>query len=647
MLAVLQSPPIIARHGYSYEDPAMLVDTAVIRRGRDRDAEAGEIGQRGGVAHPSSWREGLDRLLQCWALDQALPGDQRRIDAERGRIFGRVALAASEILEFCRHFETPPAPEQWPALLRVLARQFLTPGGETAAAVNEAADWLRSLIDRFELRAPLAAGSIAAFLQRRVAARSPGRGFLRGGATISAMMPMRNVPFRIVCLLGMNEGEFPRQHSERAINLLSRHPRPGDPSRRLEDRLVFLEALLAARDWLYISHSGQDAGGLSAPAPPAYPVQELSRLLDGLVEIRHPLTAWDPRYFQAAKQRGALPGEVSPARLEAARAMQQGARSEPTNWTPLYCFENENPVQTRWQFDELVRALQNPAQTWLRSLRIGLCSLDRDRTESVDEFETWAATDEAPAAANALLQYQLRERSLYALLEGRKAAELLAEIAADPRLPAGSLGQALAAQAISEAAVLVKATGAKLRTETLSFCRDVDGQTIHGTARLHRTGKTYLRLSAGRLNARRRLEAALLFAALQIEGDCLMFNKESEALRLFTDGKKGDPLLKLALRLASETNRRFVPFFPESAYTYYSERSAGKTEKQALFVAQARFQPAHNGPFSESADPALRFLLGEDDIFDPLTGLLDEFREIAMQLWSAVDAVMIEVDDGE
>ena len=70
-------------------------------------------------------------------------------------------------------------------------------------------------------------------------------------------MPMRAIPFRTVCLLGLNDGDYPRQTLDMSYDLIQRFPRCGDRSRRDDDRYLFLEALESARECLHLSYVGR------------------------------------------------------------------------------------------------------------------------------------------------------------------------------------------------------------------------------------------------------------------------------------------------------------------------------------------------------------------------------------------------------
>lgn len=182
---------------------------------------------------------------------------------------------------------------------------------------------------------------ITAWLKNSVNERKSSTGFLRGQLTFCSMLPMRSIPFKVIALLGMNDGEFPKLDRSPAFDLLARHFRKGDRSRRADDRYQFLEVLLSARRQLLVFYQGQSLNH-NQPIPPSVVVNELLEVLEnhygltGLV-VKHPMQAFSPRYFsgeaglfsfseangriaQALQQRYSQPEPPSPwwqGRLEA------------------------------------------------------------------------------------------------------------------------------------------------------------------------------------------------------------------------------------------------------------------------------------------------------------------------------------------
>jgi len=153
-----------------------------------------------------------------------------------------------------------------------------------------------------------------------------GRRFRAGGVTFCTLLPMRAIPFEVVCLLGMNDGDYPRRGSRSDFDLMGRpgHQRPGDRSRRDDDRQLMLEALLSARRVLYVSWAGRSVRD-NSEQPPSVLVSQLRDYLAagwgsavlGARTCEHPLQPFSRRYFEAPA-RGAG-GAAGPALFTHAR----------------------------------------------------------------------------------------------------------------------------------------------------------------------------------------------------------------------------------------------------------------------------------------------------------------------------------------
>jgi exodeoxyribonuclease V gamma subunit len=103
---------------------------------------------------------------------------------------------------------------------------------------------------------PVSLAVISAWLEGRVEKTVSANGFLRGQLTFCSMLPMRSIPFKVIALLGMNEGEFPHVDHHLTFDLLGKDFKPGDRSRRADDRYQFLEILLSVRKQLIITYIG-------------------------------------------------------------------------------------------------------------------------------------------------------------------------------------------------------------------------------------------------------------------------------------------------------------------------------------------------------------------------------------------------------
>jgi exodeoxyribonuclease V gamma subunit len=207
----------------------------------------------------------------------------------------------------------PVSPAQWFARARTLLQTFFDPADEDdrqmRAALDAALDrWLDDCEDA-GFAAPVTLPVLREGWLAGVDEPSLNSRFLGGGVVFCTLMPMRAIPFEVVCLLGMNDGDYPRRapRSDFDLMALPGQHRPGDRARRDDDRMLMLEALLAARRVLSISWAGRSVRDNTAQ-PPSVLVSQLRDHLAagwgegvvGRLTTEHPLQPFSRRYFEAA-----------------------------------------------------------------------------------------------------------------------------------------------------------------------------------------------------------------------------------------------------------------------------------------------------------------------------------------------------------
>jgi exodeoxyribonuclease V gamma subunit len=255
-------------------------------------------------------------------------------------------------------------------------------------------------------------------------------------------MPMRSIPFEVVCLLGMNDGDYPRSTTRSDFDLmgLPGQSRPGDRSRRDDDRQLMLEAVLSARRVLYISWTGRNARD-NSELPPSVLVSQLRDHLQAgwsgpvLADrtIEHPLQPFSRRYFEG----GAL---FTHAREW--RAAHEGRDGDAHAFVPVP-LERTVPLS----IDALLAFLRHPVREFFRR-RLGVVFSDRD---AVPE-------DEETFSLDGLEEYQLvreliadpGDGDVQALLSRRADALQRAG-----RLPIGALGERRQAELVQSVAPML------------------------------------------------------------------------------------------------------------------------------------------------------------------------------------------------
>lgn len=152
-------------------------------------------------------------------------------------------------------------------------------------------------------------------LQDALAAAPERQRFLMGGITFCGMVPQRAIPFDVVCVLGLDEGAFPRNPSDGGIDLMARIRRAGDRDVPADDRYLFLETVMSARKRLHLSYIGQGVrdGKSRNPAAPLAELMAELELHAGIApddahdktqrpwRVQHPLQPFDACYFDGTR----------------------------------------------------------------------------------------------------------------------------------------------------------------------------------------------------------------------------------------------------------------------------------------------------------------------------------------------------------
>jgi exodeoxyribonuclease V gamma subunit len=316
--ALLEVPAIAARFGLAPEDLPRLnqwMAGAGIRWGLDA-AQRADMGLAA-CGEQNSLVFGLRRILLGYGAGEgpAFQGIQpyAEVGGLSAGLAGSLADLAAALDAWWAGVATPATPAVWAERCRQLMSDFFAASHEVesltlAAAAAALNSWLEvCALAGFEAEIELAVvreawleGLDAPTLNRR---------FKAGGVTFCSLMPMRAVPFEVVCLLGMNDGDYPRRASRNDFDLmgLAGLARPGDRSRRDDDRQLMLEALLSARAKLYISWSGRSVRDNSEQPPSVLVSQLRDYLSSGWGEAvlkplttEHPLQPFSRRYFETA-----------------------------------------------------------------------------------------------------------------------------------------------------------------------------------------------------------------------------------------------------------------------------------------------------------------------------------------------------------
>ncbi|WP_137894929.1 exodeoxyribonuclease V subunit gamma [Ramlibacter sp. 2FC] len=388
-------------------------------------------------AEQNTWAFGLRRMLLGYATGggEAWQGvlPLAEVGGLGAQLVGRLAdwvdamsLSLQELRE-----DRPPA--QWLAQLQALLERFFAPSSEAEERLlrqlaEQLAQW-RRLCDEARLTQPLPLVVVREHWLAQIEAPGLQQRFFGGGVQFATLMPMRTIPFRVLCLLGMNDADYPRQAAPRDFDLMAQSWRPGDRSRREDDRYLFLEALLSAREKLYISWQGHRATD-NAELPPSVLVAQLqdalkARFAQPPTPRLQPLQAFSARYFEAGSSFFSYADDWQQALAERPEAAPAAAAAE------AEAEAANTPCPAELTLEALERLLRQPVEVYWRS-RLGV------RLEQPQE----AAPEDEPFALDGLAQYQIGQ----ALLQAPDSDLALAQLQLSGQLPMAAFGQRLAHQ---------------------------------------------------------------------------------------------------------------------------------------------------------------------------------------------------------
>ncbi|WP_256849857.1 exodeoxyribonuclease V subunit gamma [Pantoea sp. Fr-CA_6] len=398
------------------------------------------------VTGQHTWRFGLQRMLLGYAMEShngdwegILPYD------ESGGLVGELAGHLAELLSRLNHWRqllAEPRPlAAWLPMCRELLNAFFSPDAETEAALLLVEEQWQQLIEygmdaRFEEAIPVAL--LRDDLRSRLDQQRISQRFLAGQINFCTLMPMRSIPFQLVCLLGMNDGVYPRTLAPLGFDLMQQQSRKGDRSRRDDDRYLFLEAMISAQQQLYISYIGRAIQDNTERYPSVLVTELLDYIgqsfyLDGDGHLELDESAERVRmHLQHLHSRMPFAAEnfQPAARLQSfAREWLPAARGagqpQPDFVQPL-----EAPLIDALTLEAFLRFWRHPVRAWFHQ-RLGVSFW-------LEENEL---PDSEPFALDNLERYQINAQLLNALVEGEDTQRLYAHHRAAGNLPYGAFGE--------------------------------------------------------------------------------------------------------------------------------------------------------------------------------------------------------------
>ncbi|MDO3127237.1 exodeoxyribonuclease V subunit gamma [Mycobacteroides abscessus subsp. bolletii] len=610
VLNLAEATPVRMRFGFTDDDLDAItawVREANIRWGFDPEHRA----PYGVDFLHNTWRFGIDRILAGVAVSEdahawlgaTLPLDD--VSSNRVELAGRFAEFVARLHTTVTSLSGARPLDQW--------LTALSTGIEALA--EDAEDWpraqmLREFAEIQDAAVPISLqlSDIRALLDRHLAGRPTRANFRTGTLTVCTMVPMRSVPHRVVCLVGLDDGVFPRLGAVDGDDALARDPMTGERDIRSEDRQLLLDAIGAATETLVLTYTG--ANEYSGQArPPAVPLAELLDTLDittshpvrDQIHITHPLQPFDIRNVMPG---GVLPGHpftFDSTALIAARAAA-GARAERP---PFICGPLPAPDVTDVALTDLAAFFNHPIKGFFRALDYTL------------PWDVDGVSDDMPVEIDALEEWTVGDRLLADMLRGMTPADAQQAEWRRGTLPPGQLGWRRVSELRDRCAALAAETRGYRTDDSRAFDIDIDlggGRRVTGTVSPV-FGERLVSVTYSRLDAKHLLQSWIPLVALSAHDHqrewsavCIGRARRGPQPLVRSLGRPTDPLgvLRDLVAIYDAGRREPLPLPLKTSYAWaQARRDRDDPELQAGYRWRSGNFPG------EDADPAVERAFGK------------------------------------
>ncbi|MFD1622768.1 exodeoxyribonuclease V subunit gamma [Thalassotalea marina] len=266
IISWLRIASIQEKHQLCDEDLNKIVywlDKVHIHWGRDQAHKAEILGLEQ-ASNTFTWQYGIERLIQGIAYsDEEVIFDDvllcPNVESSDTLLLGKLLEVLERLQLFSQALTSPRTPTEWHLYLKSMVSSFYDDKYDSVDLIDKALEDLLTYCHDGEFDQPIELAIVREFLTNHFSQPDPGRQFMVGQVTFCSMVPMRSIPFKIIAVLGLNDGEFPRVRQPYSFDLMSQSAgRLGDRSRRGDDRYLFLEAIISARQALYLSYQGKN-----------------------------------------------------------------------------------------------------------------------------------------------------------------------------------------------------------------------------------------------------------------------------------------------------------------------------------------------------------------------------------------------------
>ncbi len=620
------------------------IQSSGIRWGRNA-AQRAELGLPAFAEH--TWEHGNSRLLLGYAMaddgsvfNELLPCEN--IEGTATELLGRWLDFQKQFFAALDELAAPRTLSDWANTLNKILDELFLPEREEEFAANAIRQILNSLREQqkssgFQEKVPFAV--ILERVMPKLTKEPSGRAILRGRVTFSGLNPMRNVPFRAVCVLGMDDQKFPRRPAPLSFDLMAAQPKTGDASRRDDDRYLFLEMLVAAREKFYLSYAGQSVSD-NSPRPPSVVVSELldylgtrfqlagtildaklqpqeTPLVSELLVTRHRLHGFNPAYFQADKNSRLF--SYSAADAEISRHIANRTKRDslkPFLTQPFAAPDAEAKIVS---IKDLQSFFQNPAKFFVQR------RLDFRLPEDEELL-----SDEEPFSVGGLNAFNFKQEIVEAFLDKRPLEKLLAAWQGGGQLPPGATGILAANDLLAKTQPLIESLQQRIGTaeKTRQLVKlQIGNFQLEGELPLFR-GVGVVHCRTAKIKPAAHLRLWIEHLALQLadlSGTKTSWLIAEDETWCFNEVPDAEKILQQLLEIYFLGLTKPLPFFPASSFAFASP----KGKKPPIEQAQEKWEGNEDDDFAKGDSQDPYFSLCFRNTANPLD---EEFEELAGQI---------------
>ncbi len=634
LLELLEVTALQTRFGISNDDLVILrrwVDQSGIRWGLDaQHQEQFNLPP----LHGNTWLFGLQRMLMGYAMPEALGVQEGILPYEP--VQGMNAVLAGQLASFidqaerlAQSLDKERSVEDWTSLIYTLIDTFFAPDEDDEYALKLVRDALEHLHEQLadaDHQQLLSRTIVVSYLNERLNNERSSQKFLAGQINFCTLMPMRSIPFKVVCLLGMNDGAYPRSIPPAGFDLIAKNSRRGDRSRRVDDRYLFLEALLSAQQQLYISYVGHRIQDNSERIPSVLVTELLDYCQQGFgltpeqLITEHSLQAFSPDQFLPGGRLFSYVHEWLPA------AANQGDQSKPFYQGQLPNQEEQAEIE----LSELLRFYINPCRHFCnRRLKVFF----NEQDQVIAETE--------PFDLEGMDNYLVQDELLTSLLNKETQTQVRTKLKARGSLPHAFFGELW----LEEQWRTLEPMAEKI--DPLITDKLDDLEVNLSINQLQITGWLKNRYKSGSIRYRPAsikgkdiitswIEHLCSCASGQSLSTHLIGLKEHFIMAPVSEEIARDVLEKLLYYFQKGLNTP-LPWFPQTAYSWLQKGSEKDREKARLAAHLSFYGGFQNRPRAEKSDAYIA------RIYPDIEPVMTEFETIASELLAPALSAMEKV----